>query len=294
MSLRSFLFVPGDSERKLAKVADSEADALILDLEDSVAADRTAIARDMVRDYLTAHPDRSARQLWVRINPLETEKALPDLAAIMAGQPDGIVLPKADSAADTITLSHYLSALETREGLNPGGTGILAVATETAHTLFTLHSYVGASARLQGLTWGAEDLSAALGAFSNQAPAGGYDDVYKLARSLCLAAARAAGVEPIGSVYPDFRDLEGLAAETRYDRQSGFTCKIAIHPAQVPVIHEAFTPSAEELAHARRVVAAFAERPDAGTIGLDGKMIDKPHLTQAEQILAAAAQMVKS
>jgi citrate lyase subunit beta/citryl-CoA lyase len=290
MSLRSFLFVPGDSERKLAKVADSDADALILDLEDSVAADRTAIARDMVREYLQAHEDRSRRQLWVRINPLETEKALPDLVAIMPGAPDGILLPKADSAVDAVTLDNYLTALEAREGLEAGRTGIFGVATETAHTLFTLHSYVGATGRLYGLTWGAEDLSAALGAFTNQAPDGGYDHVYLLARALCLAASKAAGVEPVGSVYTDFRDSEGLAAEARHDRQSGFTGKIAIHPAQVPVINEAFTPSEAEVAQARRVVRLFADNPGAGTIGLDGKMLDKPHLTQAEQVLAMAAR----
>ena len=292
MSLRSFLFVPGDSERKMAKVEDSDADALILDLEDSVAANRTEIARGMVREYLAAHPDRSKRRLWVRINPLETDKALPDLAAIVPGGPDGIVMPKADSASDAVTLANYLTALEVREGLDQGTIQILGVATETAHTLFTLHSYVGATARLYGLTWGAEDLSAALGAFTNKGPDGTYDDVYRLARSLCLAASRAAKVEPIGSVYPDFRDVEGLAAEARYDRQSGFTGKVAIHPAQVPVINDAFTPSADEIAHAEKIVALFAENPEAGTIGFEGKMLDKPHLTQAEQILDMAARAV--
>ena len=292
MSLRSFLFVPGDSERKMAKVEDSDADALILDLEDSVAANRTEIARGMVREYLAAHPDRSKRQLWVRINPLETDKALPDLAAIVPGGPNGIVMPKADSASDAVTLANYLTALEVREGLDQGAIQILGVATETAHTLFTLHSYVGATARLYGLTWGAEDLSAALGAFTNKGPDGTYDDVYRLARSLCLAASRAAKVEPIGSVYPDFRDVEGLAAEAQYDRQSGFTGKVAIHPAQVPVINDAFTPSADEIAHAEKIVALFAENPDAGTIGFEGKMLDKPHLTQAEQILDMAARAV--
>jgi citrate lyase subunit beta/citryl-CoA lyase len=286
------LFVPGDAERKLAKVADSPADALILDLEDSVALSRAGIARGMILEYLKSHPDRSKRQLWVRISPLETAKALEDLTAILPGAPDGIVMPKADSAADAVRLDHCLEALEVREGVARGSTKILGVATETAHTLFTLHSYVGATPRLYGLTWGAEDLSAALGAFTNQKPEGGYDDVYRLARSLCLAASKAAEVEPVGSVYPNFRDLEGLAAEARYDRQGGFTGKIAIHPDQVQPINDAFTPSAEEVAHARRVVALFAENPDAGTLGLDGKMLDKPHLTQAEQILAAAARAV--
>ena len=290
MVLRSMLFVPGDSERKMAKVEDSPADALILDLEDSVALSRAPVAREMIREYLLAHPDRSRRQVWVRISPLATAKALEDLTAILPVGPDGIVMPKADSAADAIRLDHYLEALEVREGLARGATRILGVATETAHTLFTLHSYVGSTSRLYGLTWGAEDLSAALGAFTNRKPGGGYDDVYRLARALCLAASKAAGVEPVGSVYPDFRDLDGLAAEARYDRQGGFTGKIAIHPDQVAVINDAFTPSADEVSYAERVVALFAENPEAGTLGLDGKMLDKPHLTQAEQILAMAAR----
>ena len=289
MSLRSMLFVPGDSERKMGKIAESDADAIILDLEDAVSKDRTAIARDMVREFMAATPDRAKRQLWVRINPLAMDLALPDLAGIMAGAPDGIVLPKPDDAGDAVTLDHYLSALETREGLELGATRILAVATETAHTLFTLHSYVGATARLYGMTWGAEDLSAAFGAFTNQAPDGsGYDDIFKLARSLCLAACKAAEVEPVGSVYPDFRDLDGLAAEARHDRQSGFTGKVAIHPAQVPIINQAFTPSAEEIEHARRVIQIFADNPGAGTLAMDGKMLDMPHLKQARTILEMA------
>ena len=289
MSLRSLLFVPGDSERKMSKIQESEADAIILDLEDSVAKDRLGIAREMVRDFMAATPERSKRQLWVRINPLATDLALADLAAIMAGGPDGIVLPKPDSASDAVTLDHYLSALEAREGLELGATKILAVATETAHTLFTLHSYCGATKRLYGMTWGAEDLSAALGAFTNQAPDGsGYDDVFKLARSLCLAASKAAGVEPVGSVYPDFRDGEGLAGEARHDRQSGFTGKIAIHPAQVAIINQAFTPSAEEVAHAEAVIRIFADNPGAGTLALDGKMLDMPHLKQARGIVDMA------
>ena len=289
MNLRSMLFVPGDSDRKMSKIADSDADAIILDLEDSVSKDRTHIARDMVREFMSATPDRSRRQLWVRINPLDTDLALPDLAGIMAGAPDGILLPKPDDAGDAVTLAHYLSALEAREGLELGQTKILAVATETAHTLFTLHSYVGATDRLYGMTWGAEDLSAALGAFTNQAPDGsGYDDIFKLARSLCLAACKAAEVEPIGSVYPDFRDSDGLAAEARHDRQSGFTGKIAIHPAQVPIINDAFTPSADEVAHARRVIQIFDDNPGAGTLAMDGKMLDMPHLKQARTILEMA------
>ncbi len=291
MNLRSFLFVPGDSERKLGKARGNEADALILDLEDSVSPDRTAIARDMVADYLAAEADRSRQQLWVRINPLDSGKAMADLAAVMTGAPDGIVLPKTYSGADAVALDHALSALEARDGLEAGSTKIFAVATETARSLFTLDSFIGATERLYGMTWGAEDLAAALGASSNRVADGSYDGPYQLARTLCLAAARAAEVMPVDTVYTDFRDLDGLAVEARQARQSGFFGKIAIHPAQSAVINEAFTPSADEIAHAKRIVAVFAENPGAGTVGIDGKMIDMPHLKQARAVLALAEAM---
>ena len=291
MTQRSFLFVPGDSERKLTKARGNEADALILDLEDSVSPDRTAIARDMIAAYLAAETDRSRQQLWVRINPLDSDKAMPDLAAVMTGAPDGIVLPKTYSAAEAVALGHALSALEARDGLEIGSTKILAVATETARSLFTLDSFIGATERLYGLTWGAEDLAAALGASSNRAADGGYDGPYQLARTLCLAAARAAEVMPVDTVYTDFRDLDGLAVEARQARQSGFFGKIAIHPDQSAVINEAFTPTAEEIAHAKRIVAVFEENPGAGTVGLDGMMIDMPHLKQARAVLALAETM---
>ena len=291
MILRSFLFVPGDSERKLGKARGNEADALILDLEDSVAAERTAIARDMVAAYLSAETDRSRQQLWVRINPLDSGKAMADLAAVMTGAPDGIVLPKTYSAADAVALGHALAALEARDGLATGTTKILAVATETARSLFTLDSFIGATERLYGMTWGAEDLAAALGASSNRAADGGYDGPYQLARTLCLAAARAAEGMPVDTVYTDFRDLDGLAVEARQARQSGFFGKIAIHPDQSAVINQAFTPSAEEIAHAKRIVAVFDENPGAGTVGIDGMMIDMPHLKQARAVLALTAAM---
>ena len=185
----------------------------------------------MVRERLAASRDDRAQQLWVRINPLDTELALPDLAAVMAGAPDGVVLPKTFSAAEAVRLDHYLSALEVREGAAPGATQILVVATETARSLFTMDSFIGASPRIYGMTWGAEDLSAALGASTNRAPDGAYEDVYRLARTLCLAACKAAGTEPVDSVYPDFRDLEGLRAEALQGRRAGFTGKVAIHPA---------------------------------------------------------------
>ncbi|MDP6068492.1 MAG: CoA ester lyase [Alphaproteobacteria bacterium] len=293
MIIRSWLFVPGDSERKLEKARGNEADALILDLEDAVADDRQEIARDMVQAYLKAEPDRARQQLWVRINPLDGDMALPDLAAVMPGAPDGIVLPKTYSAADVNALDHYLAALETREGLEQGATKIHCVATETAASLLTFHTYLeGLTPRLVAMTWGGEDLAAALGASDNRNPASGdYDDPYLLAKSLCLATARAIGAQPVGVVFVDFRDLEGLEAECLRDRRAGFVGKIAIHPAQAEVINRAFTPSADEIAQARRVVEAFEQNPGLGTVGLDGKMLDMPHLKQARHVLAMAAEI---
>lgn len=288
--VRSMLFVPGDSERKMAKGAGSPADALILDLEDSVAAERTAMARGLVHEYLTAHADRSARQLWVRINPLSTGQALADLAAVVSGRPDGIILPKPDSGADVAVLDHYLSALEVREGVPAGSVKIIPVATETAAAVFTLGSYAGCSPRLVGMTWGAEDLSAALGASTNRGPGGGYAFTYEMARSLCLAGAVAAEVQPLDTLYADFRDAAGLAADSRASRQTGFTGRLAIHPDQVSVINDAFTPDPAEIAHARRVVEAFAASPGIGVVGLDGMMLDMPHLKQARRVLAMAGQ----
>jgi citrate lyase subunit beta/citryl-CoA lyase len=293
MILRSWLFVPGDSERKLAKVRENPADALILDLEDSVSNDRQQIARDMVCAYLKANPDRSRQQLWVRINPLDTDLSLPDLVAAMPGAPDGICLPKVYSAKEVNTLAHYLSALEAREGLPDGSTKILCVATETAASLLTFHTYLdGVSNRLVAMTWGGEDLAAALGASDNRNPAnGGYDDPYLMAKSLCLATARAIGAQPVGVVHVDFRDLSGLEADCLRDRRSGFVGKIAIHPDQCAVINRAFTPSDEEVAYARRVVDLFEKNPGLGTVGLEGKMLDMPHLKQARNVLALAAQI---
>jgi len=293
MILRSWLFVPGDSERKLEKGRDNPADALILDLEDSVSKDRRQVARQMVCAYLKARPDRSRQKLWVRINPLDTELALPDLAAVMPGAPDGICVPKVYSAADVNTLAHYLSALEAREGLPPGSTRILSVATETAASLLTFHTYLEhVSERLAALTWGGEDLAAALGASDNRNPAtGGYDDPYLLAKSLCLAAARAIGAQPVGVVHVNFRDLAGLEADCLRDRRAGFVGKIAIHPDQSAVINRAFTPSEDEVAHARRVIDLFEKNPGLGTVGMEGKMLDMPHLKQARNVVALAEQV---
>ncbi len=293
MMLRSWLFVPGDSERKLEKGRDNAADALILDLEDSVSKDRQQVAREMVCACLKSRPDRSRQKLWVRINPLDTPMALPDLAAVMPGAPDGICLPKVYSAAEVNRLADYLSALEAREGLPLGSTRILSVATETAASLLTFHTYLDrVSDRLAALTWGGEDLAAALGASDNRNPAtGGYDDPYLLAKSLCLAAARAIGAQPVGAVHVNFRDLAGLEADCLRDRCAGFVGKIAIHPDQSAVINRAFTPSDDEVAYARRVIALFEDNPGLGTVGLEGKMLDMPHLKQARNVIALAEQV---
>ena len=288
--LRSMLFVPGDSERKLAKAVSSPADALILDLEDAVAPSRTHIAREMVLEYLQSRPcsGRASQQIWVRINPLSTPAALRDLRVI-AGAPDGILLPKVDSAADVIQLARYLDALEVREGVEEGSICIVPVATETPQSLFALGGYARCSARLAGMTWGAEDIAAALGASTNRRADGDYDTVYQLARALCLAGAAAAGVQPIDTMFADYGDPAGLQADARAARQAGFSGKIAIHPDQVEIINRAFSPSEEEVSWSQRVVDVFNSNPGLGTVGLDGKMLDMPHLKQAQHILQLVA-----
>lgn len=287
MILRSMLFVPGDSEKKLAKAAGTGADALILDLEDAVSVERIDAARGMVREYLRARTDRKAQQLWVRVNPLGTALCLPDLGAIMPGAPDGIVLPKTATAQDVRTLDNYLTALECREGLQQGATRIVTVSTEVPAALFSLGGYAGVSPRLAGLTWGAEDLSTALGASTNRADDGQFEFTYRMARSMCLLAAANAGVQAIDTLTSDFRDTGALEQEVRRARREGFTGKLAIHPAQVQAINQGFSPDADELRHAQRIVDAFAAAAGAGAVQLDGKMLDKPHLTQAQRILAS-------
>lgn len=300
MALRSLLFVPGDSERKLAKAPSSGADALILDLEDAVNAARLPAAREIVREYLLARPKgetqpgphqsnvRSTPQLWVRINPLDSGLALDDLAAVVRAAPDAILLPKGQGAADIKVLDHYLTALEAREGLPAGQIGIMPVATETAAAMFNLGGYAGCSARLRGLTWGAEDLAAVLGAASNRLDGGEYDFTYQMARSLCLLGATAAGVAAIDTIWGNFRDADGLRQDATRARRAGFVGKIAIHPDQVAIINDAFTPDAADVARARRIVDAFEQAPGVGTLQLDGEMLDRPHLKQALRILANA------
>jgi citrate lyase subunit beta / citryl-CoA lyase len=292
MNLRSLLFIPGDSEKKLAKGDASGADALIIDLEDSVAPANKPVARERAAAYLRERPRAQRKtQLYVRINPFDSGLAAVDLAAIVSADPDGVMLPKPDGPADLLRLSHYLDALEAQAGLAAGSIAVLPVASETAASAFRLGDYGNAGlARLVGITWGAEDLSAAVGASTNRDETGEWAFTYKLVRSLTLLAARAAAVQPIETLYADFRDEEGLRAASRAARAEGFTGRLAIHPAQVAIINESFLPSEAEIAHARRVVAAFEAAPDAGTVGLDGKMIDIPHLKQARGVLAQAGR----
>ena len=282
MPIRSFLFVPADSERKLAKGLESGADALILDLEDSVAAVNRPTARKLAREFLEANSSNKIAR-YVRINPLASGLALDDLAATVAGKPDGILLPKC-TPAEVTTADHYLSAFEAAAGDAVGAIRIVAIATETAEAVFALGNYAGSSPRLESITWGAEDLSACLGG-NNRTIDGAYDGPYQLARSLCLLAAAAAEVLAIDTIYTDFKDEVGLKAECAAARRSGFAGKMAIHPAQLAAINEAFSVSAAERDWAERIIAAFAANPDAGTLALDGKMIDKPHLTLARRLL---------
>jgi citrate lyase subunit beta/citryl-CoA lyase len=283
--LRSLLFCPADNPAKLAKAAAAGADVVILDLEDSVAPERKGEARAIAAAFLGEHAGAAGPQLWVRINPLTTEAAADDLAALVPARPAGVVLPKPDSAADTGRLARRLDEAEAAAGLAPGAIRILPIATETPLSLFRLDSYVGAP-RLAGLTWGAEDLPAAVGAATNRAPDGGYTDLCRLARSLCLAAAAAAEVAAIETVFPAFKDLEGLAAYAAQGRREGFSGMLAIHPAQVGPINDAFTPSEQELDQARRIVALFEANPGRASLAFEGRMVDIPHLKQARRTLA--------
>jgi citrate lyase subunit beta/citryl-CoA lyase len=290
--MRSLLFVPADSERKLAHGLKSGADALILDLEDWVIPANRPSARAQARAFLDrTQSDGIAR--YVRINALASDAALDDLTAVLPGRPEGILLPKC-LPEDLPTLDHYLSALEAAYRLTPGGIRVIAIATETPAAVLSLSArgsggYADSSRRLVGITWGAEDLAACLGG-NNRRYDGIYGDVYRLARSLCLLAAAAAGVMPIDTIFTNFKDAADLAAECAAARRSGFVAKMAIHPSQVPVINEAFSVSNADLAWARNVVAAFADNPDAGTVAIDGKMVDRPHLTLARRLLGYALE----
>jgi citrate lyase subunit beta/citryl-CoA lyase len=287
MNIRSWLFIPGDSEKKLAKADDCGADAVILDLEDSVAAENRPLAHKLVREMLDARP-RGTRnpELWVRMNPID-EGGLYDLPHIVGGNPDGIVQPKIDGPEDVIRLGFCLDALEAAAGIEMGSINILAVANETALGALSLPEFGTIPVpRLTALTWGMEDLSAALGASTYHNPDGTFIPTYWAMRTTTLLACKAAGVQAIENLDVDFRNPDGLYDSSLQAAREGFTGRIAIHPAQVDPINRAFTPSEEDVAFARRVVAAFDANPGAGTIGLDGKMIDMPHLKQARNVLA--------
>lgn len=286
MRLRSLLFVPGDSERKFAKAQASGADALILDLEDSVALSKKAEARAHVAALIDTSP--RPWRFFVRPNPFDTGLTADDLAAVVKPGLDGLLIPKADGAHDIVRVGEMLDTLEAAAGMAAGSVKIAVVATETPTAVFNLGSYTPAHPRLVGLTWGAEDLAAAVGATANRDAQGAWTFPYQIVRTQCLFAAAAAGVAPLDTLYADFRNLEGLAEDCRLARRDGFTGRLAIHPDQVAIINDCFSPSAEDVAHARRVVEAFAAQPDAGTLGIDGKMYDLPHLKAAQRTLAAA------
>ena len=273
---RSWLFVPADSERKIAKALDSEADAIIFDLEDSVSPAMKPVARDLLRNLMKRS---GGPQWWVRVNPLGSEFIKDDLELIAIADIHGIVLPKAESGDDVRQLAH-----------RTGNIPVHAIVTETAASLFGLLSYRDPASPLAAMSWGAEDLSAALGASSKHDAGGDLAFTYRLARSLCLAGAVAAGVQPVDGVFADFKDEAGLRAETDAARRDGFTGKLAIHPDQVPVINAAFTPSADDIAQAEEIVAAFEAHPDAGVLSVGGRMVDRPHLVQARRVLERAAK----
>ncbi|SAK94649.1 Citryl-CoA lyase [Caballeronia temeraria] len=288
MRTRSLLFVPGDSERKLSKALQTNADALILDLEDSVSGERAELARRNIRTCLDQVPANSRKQqLWVRVNALTHPEAMADIVAVAGGQPDVILLPKTRNGSDVALLDHYLNALEARDGIDIGSIGIVPVVTETPESVLAINSYLGCSNRLFGMTWGAEDLSTAVQASTNRLPDGSWEHTYWMARSTCLLAARAAGVEPIDTLFGDYKDPSGLLEAARASRRAGFSGKVAIHPDQVDVINDAFSPSEEEVQYARQIVEAFGVQ-GVGTVGLNGKMLDMPHLKQAQMVLAQA------
>ncbi len=287
LRMRSWLFAPGDSEKKMTKAADSAADIALLDLEDSVAPENKPAARELVRDMIASREDKA--RIWVRVNPLSGGETERDLDAIMSAGPGGIFLPKAEGGHDVATLDAMLSEREAKAGLKPGSTRVAALVTETAAAMFTTGTYDGAP-RLVAMSWGAEDLSSELGAQEQRGADGEYSHVYEMARSLCLLGAVKAQVAPIETVQPEFRDLDALRARALKVRRQGFRGMLAIHPAQIEPINSAFTPSEDELAHARAVVQLFADNPGAGTLALDGNMLDRPHLALAQRILAEAGE----
>src|SRR3954466_1707262 len=293
--MRSFLFIPGDSPKKLDKGMGSGADALLLDLEDSISPQNKVEARATTLAFLKeAVPVKQRPRIYVRINGLQTGLTDADLDAIVAGQPDGVMFPKAEGGAAVTHCDAKLTAREAIHGLPDGALDIIAIATETAQAIFLAGTYGGASKRLKGLTWGAEDLSVELGAEANRDLDGHFLAPYQLARSLCLAGAAAAQVQAIDTVYVDFRNDTGLRRECEEARRDGFTGKMAIHPAEGRAGNEGVPTAVEGTKRAEAVVAAFAENPGAGTVGIGGVMYDRPHLERARQLLTRAQSVARA
>lgn len=286
IAARSWLFVPGDSESKMAKAVKSEADIVLLDLEDAVATESKAVARTTVAEFLHRNPEHRER-LWVRINPFDGPHTLYDLASVMPARPGGIMLPKVYGPADVQRLDHSLSALEVANGIEEGSTRVIVLITETAEAMARTQDYKGAP-RVVALTWGAEDLADAIGASTNTNADGSYAFTFELARSLTLLGAASAGVTPIDTISADFRDLDALQQRAQATRKAGFRGMLAIHPAQVPIINAAFSPTEAEVAEARAIVDLFAANPGVGAIGWNGGMLDRPHLARAQRLLRQA------
>jgi citrate lyase subunit beta/citryl-CoA lyase len=288
LRMRSWLFAPGDSERKMEKATASAADIVLLDLEDAVSEGEKPKAREMVAAFIKANPE-NRRRLWVRINPLDGPHTLADLVGVMPALPGGIMFPKTRGPEDMKVLDNYLSALETAYGGEVGSTKVIPLVTETAAGMFTTGAYAGAP-RLAAMTWGAEDLADSIGATNNRNPDGSYAFTYELARSLTVLGAATAGVPAIETIQADFKDLDGLKKRAVMVRQAGYRGMLSIHPAQVDVINEAFMPTAEEIAAAQEIVDLFAANPGVGAIGYKGGMVDRPYLARAQQLLALAGR----
>jgi citrate lyase subunit beta/citryl-CoA lyase len=288
ISARSWLFAPGDSEKKMTKAMEGAADIVLIDLEDAIAPESKVAARPMVHDFIKAHPEHRAR-LWVRINPFDGPYTLGDLAAIMPANPGGIMLPKVYGRQDVEKLDHCLSALEVANGIKEGSTPVIVLITETAEAMFHTGDYKGAP-RVVALTWGAEDLADSIGASSNRNADGSYSFTYELARSMTVLGAATAGVTAIETISADFKDLEALRIRAEKVRRDGFRGMMAIHPAQVDVINAAFTPTDEEIAEAQEIVDVFAANPGVGAIGWKGGMLDRPYLARAQRLLKLAGR----
>ena len=292
MLAKAYLFVPGDSEKKLEKASSAGAGALILCLEDAVAEANKARARAMVAEYLQSQPTRATR-LWVRVNPISTPHLLDDLVAVMRGRPDGLFFPKPSCAADFVALAHYVTALEVQNGIARGATKLMSVV-ESAVGALHQHEFAQATPRLAALTWGAEDMSADIGATTNIDESGAHFLLHQMNRANALLIAAAGNMQAVDGICADFRNLEKLRAECVRARREGFSGKIAIHPDQVATINECFAPTTQEIAYAQRVVDAFAQANGAGTVGLDGRMLDLPHLKQAQRTLSAIKSLASN